>query len=74
MAELSQLQFLVVDDMLTMRKIVSQQLKALGVTQITEANDGSTAWQVLEAAAATPDRAPKFIVSEDGFSDRSPQA
>jgi two-component system chemotaxis response regulator CheY len=64
MAELSQLQFLVVDDMLTMRKIVSQQLKAMGVTQITEANDGTTAWQVLETAAATPERAPKFIVSD----------
>jgi two-component system chemotaxis response regulator CheY len=64
MAELAQLRFLVVDDMLTMRKIVSQQLKTLGITQITEANDGTTAWQVLENAVATPDKAPQFIVSD----------
>ena len=63
MAAYADLRFLVVDDMLTMRKIVSQQLKALGATQIVEANDGTTAWAILEKAAGTPE-APTFIVSD----------
>lgn len=36
---------LVVDDMLTMRKIVSKILKELGFTDITEAADGIEAWE-----------------------------
>ncbi len=46
------LRFLVVDDMLTMRKIIQQQLKSLGVTMMTEASDGTVAWDLLEKAAA----------------------
>ncbi|MFN7684581.1 MAG: response regulator [Oligoflexia bacterium] len=42
---------LVVDDMLTMRKLVSRSLKDLGLGNITEADDGETAWPLLEAAA-----------------------
>lgn len=63
MAAYSDLRFLVVDDMLTMRKIVSQQLKTLGVTQITEANDGTVAWEILEKAAAASQPI-HFIVSD----------
>jgi two-component system chemotaxis response regulator CheY len=40
---------LVVDDMLTMRKIVSKNLKDFGFTDIVEAPDGSQAWKLLEA-------------------------
>lgn len=63
MAVLSELSFLVVDDMLTMRKIVSQQLKTLGVTKISEANDGTVAWDILEKTAGSSE-APAFIVSD----------
>jgi two-component system chemotaxis response regulator CheY len=35
---------LVVDDMLTMRKIVTKILRELGFTDITEAQDGNEAW------------------------------
>jgi two-component system chemotaxis response regulator CheY len=35
---------LIVDDMLTMRKIVGKILKELGFTDITEAQDGNEAW------------------------------
>jgi two-component system chemotaxis response regulator CheY len=35
---------LIVDDMLTMRKIVGKILKELGFTDITEAQDGQEAW------------------------------
>ena len=41
---------LVVDDMLTMRKIVSKVLRELGFTDITEASDGLDAWQKVNSA------------------------
>ncbi len=41
---------LVVDDMLTMRKIISKNLKDLTLTNITEANDGAVAWPTLQEA------------------------
>lgn len=63
MAGIPDLHFLVVDDMLTMRKIVSQQLRGLGATRIQEANDGSTAWELLEKLIGKPD-APTFIISD----------
>ena len=63
MANYGELKFLVVDDMATMRKVVSQQLKLLGVTQITEASDGSIAKDVLEKALA--EKKPiQFVVSD----------
>lgn len=61
-AQVSQLRFLVVDDMSTMRKIVSSQLKGLGATQITEADDGSTAWDLIEKGG--PTKVFDFIVSD----------
>lgn len=63
MSVYSEMRFLVVDDMATMRKVVSQQLKALGVTQITEASDGAVAKTALEKALSS--NAPiQFIVSD----------
>ena len=41
---------MVVDDMLTMRKIVSKTLKELGFTDLTEAADGQKAWEAVQAA------------------------
>ena len=38
---------LVVDDFSTMRKIVKNIMRQLGFTNIVEADDGSTAWEVL---------------------------
>lgn len=38
---------LVVDDFSTMRKIVKNILRQLGFNNIVEADDGSTAWEVL---------------------------
>ncbi|QJB57951.1 chemotaxis response regulator CheY [Pseudodesulfovibrio sp. zrk46] len=38
---------LVVDDFSTMRKIVKNILRQIGFTNIVEADDGSTAWEVL---------------------------
>jgi two-component system, chemotaxis family, chemotaxis protein CheY len=41
---------LIVDDMLTMRKIVSKVLKEIGFSDITEACDGKDAWQKVITA------------------------
>lgn len=43
---------LVVDDMMTMRKLVVKALKEIGFTDFTEAADGRIAWETL--GAATP--------------------
>lgn len=63
MSVLSNLRFLVVDDMLTMRKIISQQLKNLGALTIVEANDGSVAWEILERESKNPNPI-QFVVSD----------
>lgn len=41
---------LVVDDMLTMRKLVAKALKDIGFTDIVEANDGVQGWQKITEA------------------------
>ena len=41
---------LVVDDMLTMRKLVSKVCKEIGFTDLTEAADGALAWQTMVTA------------------------
>lgn len=41
---------LVIDDMMTMRKIVIKNLKELGYTDIIEAADGNLGWTALTAA------------------------
>lgn len=45
---------LVVDDMLTMRKVVTKILRELGFTDIQEAVDGKEAWAKVKASEATP--------------------
>ncbi|MGZ3696771.1 MAG: response regulator [Bdellovibrionota bacterium] len=62
MAALAGFRFLVVDDMMTMRKIISAQLKNLGATVIAEANDGSTAWEAMQKVAAT--EPVQFVISD----------
>jgi two-component system chemotaxis response regulator CheY len=42
---------LVVDDMMTMRKLVSKTCKEIGFTQFTEAADGALAWEALQNAS-----------------------
>ncbi len=47
MAYDTSMRVLVVDDFSTMRKIVKNILRQLGFNNIVEADDGSTAWEVL---------------------------
>ncbi len=42
--------FLIVDDMLTMRKLVSRLCRELGFKSVTEAADGNLAWDQLTKA------------------------
>lgn len=41
---------LILDDMLTMRKIVKNTLKSLGYEDIQEAADGNQGWELLQAS------------------------
>jgi two-component system, chemotaxis family, chemotaxis protein CheY len=41
---------LVVDDMMTMRKLVSKNCKEIGFTDIVEAADGVIAWEAIQNA------------------------
>ncbi|MEK7691155.1 MAG: response regulator, partial [Bdellovibrionota bacterium] len=41
---------LIVDDMLTMRKLVGKICKDLGFTDLVEAADGNLAWSLLESS------------------------
>ncbi len=42
--------FLVVDDFATMRKIIKKVLNELGYSNIVEADDGATAWPLIDAS------------------------
>ena len=46
----SQIRILVVEDMMTMRKLVSKALKDIGFSQITEAADGALGWETFSSA------------------------
>jgi two-component system, chemotaxis family, chemotaxis protein CheY len=57
------MKILVVDDMATMRKILKNMLKKMGFTNIEEADDGATAWPMIEGALGS--KTPfEFIVSD----------
>lgn len=51
---------LIVDDMMTMRKLVAKSLKELGFTDFIEAADGAKAWEALTSS----DVPVSFIVSD----------
>lgn len=48
----SSMHFLVVDDFSTMRRIVMGLLRELDYSIITDADDGSTAWKILESGTS----------------------
>lgn len=54
---------IVIDDMLTMRKIITKMLKTIGFTHIHEADDGATAWPMILEAYETG-QPYEFIVSD----------
>lgn len=55
--------FLVVDDFATMRKIIKKVLNELGYTNVTEADDGATAWPLIQEAH-TKGEPFQFIISD----------
>lgn len=54
---------IVIDDMMTMRKIISKMLKQIGFTNVSEADDGATAWPMIQQAAESGEPF-EFIVSD----------
>ena len=44
---------LVIDDMKTMRMVMKKSLKQLGYQNISEADDGETAWPMIEQAVSS---------------------
>ncbi len=54
---------LVVDDFATMRKIIKKVLTELGYSRIEEADDGATAWPLIQAAADSNEPY-QFIISD----------
>jgi len=63
MALKSDMKILVIDDMATMRKIIKNMLGQIGFKNITEADDGATAWPMIQEALAGPEPY-EFIVSD----------
>lgn len=57
------MKILVIDDMSTMRKIIKKMLNEIGFTNLTEADDGATAWPMLEKAQEVGEPY-EFIVSD----------
>lgn len=57
------MKILVVDDMSTMRKIIKNMLTQIGFTNVQEADDGSTAYPMIERALEQNDPF-EFIVSD----------
>ena len=55
--------FLVIDDFATMRKIIKKVLNELGYTNIAEADDGATAWPVIQEAH-TKGEPFQFVISD----------
>lgn len=46
----NQIKILIVDDMMTMRKLIAKTLKQMGFTDLTEATDGGKAWEAMNSA------------------------
>ncbi|NOT77795.1 MAG: response regulator [Bacteriovoracaceae bacterium] len=63
MALKADIKILVVDDMSTMRKIIKNMLGQIGFTNITEADDGATAWPMIQNAIKEGNPY-EFIVSD----------
>ena len=57
------MKILVIDDMATMRKIIKNMLTQIGFKNLTEADDGATAWPMIEEANASGEPY-EFIVSD----------
>ena len=54
---------IVIDYMITIRKIITKMLKQIGFTNIQEADDGATAWPMIQQAQESGEPF-EFIVSD----------
>ncbi len=63
MAINANMKVLVIDDMATMRKIIKNMLGQIGFKNLQEADDGATAWPMIQEAHANGEPF-EFIVSD----------
>ncbi len=63
MAMKSGMKIIIIDDMATMRKIIKNMMKQIGFTNLAEADDGATAWPMIQEAQASGEPY-EFIVSD----------
>jgi two-component system chemotaxis response regulator CheY len=63
MALKASMKILIIDDMSTMRKIIKNMLTQIGFKNLTEADDGATAWPLIQEALTTGEPY-EFIVSD----------
>lgn len=63
MAINANMKVLVIDDMATMRKIIKNMLGQIGFKNLHEADDGATAWPMIQEAHASGEPF-EFIVSD----------
>lgn len=57
------IKILVIDDMSTMRRLIKKMLTEMGFTNISEADDGATAWPMIEIALKENESF-EFIISD----------
>jgi two-component system chemotaxis response regulator CheY len=60
------MKMIVIDDLMTMRKITTRMLKDIGFKNIVEADDGQSGWQMIEDAAKEG-KPFEFIISDSNM-------
>jgi len=58
------LKILVVDDVPAVRSVLKNMLEQMGFTQIIEAEDGETAWQLIQQASTQGGLAFELVISD----------
>ena len=66
MAVNTNMRVLIVDDFSTMRRIIKNILRQLGFSNITEADDGTSAWEIL-----TKDQIYRYVWNDDFVDDNT---
>lgn len=61
--ELKSLQFFIVDDYMSMILLLTKDLKSLGVTKITTANSGFSAFNKIKESMGTPNEV-QFVITD----------
>ena len=55
---------LIVDDMRAMRSIVRGMLEEMGLMRIIEAEDGDSAWKIIQQSSLTPEDSLQLVIAD----------